>query len=129
MRHNLQGLVASVEDLVAAIAAHAPGISLQDLTLHPNSRPTGNQRRKFVVWKASSFGCQVNGGTISLLPDCILLLNGHGAHFRDTTFSGVMLLQLYMLVISNVMIRCISILAFQRSWHPVRLLMGGLAVC
>lgn len=111
----MQGLVTSVEDLVAAIAAHPPGISLQNLTLHPTSRPTGNQRRKFIVWKASSFGCQVSGGTISLLPDCVLLLNGRGAHFRDTTFSGVMLLQLYMLVVANVMICCVSVLVSQRS--------------
>ena len=85
----LQGVVASIEDLVAAIAAHTPGISLRGLALHPTSRPTGNRRHSFVVWRAASSGCQVRGGSISLPRDCILLLTGRGAHFRDTTFSGV----------------------------------------
>lgn len=98
----LQGVVATIEDLVAAIAAHTPGISLRGLALHPTSRPAGEGRHRFVAWRASSSGCQISGGTISLLPGCILLLTGRGAHFKDTTFSGVTPLQLHLHLLTSI---------------------------
>ena len=44
-----------------------------------------------LVLRAWPAGCTVSGGTIQLPRSAVLLLTGHGAHFRGTTFSGVAL--------------------------------------
>lgn len=87
---RLQNGLASVEDLVAALGARVPYIHLESRSLSPTNHPESSDDRSFIVWRAECTGCRVTGGTINLLPGCILLLTGHGVHFTNTTFSGTL---------------------------------------
>lgn len=63
----------------ATIALHGEHMHAQG---HPQALPS------FFAWRAWPSGCTVVAGTISLPREGIMLLSGHGAHFKHTTFSG-----------------------------------------
>lgn len=86
----LQSLLQSIEDLLAAITGRLHSIILYGRILRPATQlPPGRPETSFIVWKAECTGCLISGGTIKLLPECILLLTGHGVHFSNTSFSGI----------------------------------------
>ena len=92
----LQDDVRSIEQLASAITSGCLWINLGARTLNHGStlwihaeelRHAGASA--FVISKATSWGSYVHGGTVSFTRNGILLLSGHGVHFRGTTFAGI----------------------------------------
>eukprot|EP00892_Ulva_mutabilis_P008803 jgi/Ulvmu1/6295/UM029_0002.1 len=76
--------------LLAQMSSDAQTLCLNDKQLQPQR--VAQPASSFLVWRASPAGCTVKQGTIALPKDNILLVAGHGAHFRDATFSGGVLM-------------------------------------
>lgn len=85
----MQGLLVSVEGLLGALSKALHSIELTGRVLRPIAKPPKPAKTSFLVWRARCMGCCISGGSIHLLPGCILLLTGHGAHFTNTSFTGV----------------------------------------
>lgn len=79
--------IGSIEALVAAMSAnHTHYLDLQQSTLRREVR--AQAQTSFLVWRTHTAGCLVVSGTVELPRHGVLLLTGHGARFRDVTFTG-----------------------------------------
>lgn len=86
----VQGNVASLEDLVREITSGNARVVLPPELCHEEHAygavaPDNN----LIVWRCSTFGGFIMAGSITIVPNGVLLLSGNGAHFKDTTFIGM----------------------------------------
>lgn len=88
---NVQDKVKSLE----ALCAHASSMYVSKLNLGGRELRLQNDiathtKTKFMVWRATTTGCQIYNGTIRIPTGCTLLLDGMGAHFQGITFTGML---------------------------------------